>query len=143
MTTDATPFEIGRAQTVWRCDSPAAGIIATGALLYKALLAAKSLQADGIDVDVMNLSTIKPLDEKSLVSFPMRNKRIVTVEEHQIRCGMGSAVAECLVQHHPVPMAFVGVDDVFGQSGTPDELIEHYGMASDSIVAAVQGMLGG
>ena len=141
MTTDETPFEIGRAQTVWRSDSPSLGIIATGALLHKALLAARALTADGVDIDVMNLATIKPLDEESLVSFAIRTKRIVTVEEHQIRGGMGSAVAECLVQHHPVPMRFIGVDDVFGQSGTPEELIEYYGMGRDAIIKTVHEML--
>lgn len=143
MTTDATPFEIGRAQTVWRCDAPEVGIVATGALLYKALLAAKALQADGIEVDVMNLATIKPLDEESLVAFAGRAGRIVTVEEHQIRGGMGSAVAECLVRHHPVPMRFIGVDDKFGQSGTPEELIEYYGMGRDAIVGAVHELIDG
>jgi transketolase len=142
MTTDETPFAIGQAQIVWRSDAPKLGIIATGALLHKALLAAKALADDGIDVDVMNLATIKPLDEESLVSFAVRTKRIVTVEEHQIRAGMGSAVAECLVQHHPVPMRFVGVDDKFGQSGTPEELIEYYGMGRDAIVRTAHDLLG-
>ncbi len=85
----------------------------------------------------MNLSTIKPLDEAAIVAFAKRTARIVTVEEHQIRGGMGSAVAECLAKNHPVPMRFIGVDDKFGQSGTPEELIEHYGMGKDAIVRAV------
>jgi transketolase len=142
MTTDDTPFEIGKAQTVWRSESPRVGIVACGALLYKALLAARALEDDHIDVEVMNLATIKPLDEDALVSLATRVGRIVTVEEHQIRAGMGSAVAECLAQHHPVPMRFIGVDDQFGQSGTPEELIEYYGMGIDSIVNAVHGLLG-
>ncbi|HET7584973.1 MAG TPA: transketolase C-terminal domain-containing protein [Gemmatimonadaceae bacterium] len=142
ITTDDTPFAIGRAQTVWRADAPKVGIVATGALLHKALLAAKALQDDDIDVDVMNLATIKPLDEDALVALATRTGRIVTVEEHQIRGGMGSAVAECLVQHHPVPMRFIGVDDVFGQSGTPEQLIEYYGMGRDAILRAVHDILG-
>lgn len=137
MTTDDTPFEIGRAQIVWTSDAPAVGVIATGALLHKALLAAKSLSESGTQVAVMNLSTIKPLDEAAIIAFAKRTKRIVTVEEHQIRGGMGSAVAECLARHHPVPMRFIGVDDKFGQSGTPEELIEYYGMGRDAIVRAV------
>lgn len=141
MTTDETPFEIGRAQIVWRSDAPKVGLVATGALLHKALLAAKALLDDDIDVEVMNLSTIKPLDEDALIALAERTGRIVTVEEHQIRAGMGSAVAECLVQHHPVPMRFIGVDDRFGQSGTPEELIEHYGMGRDAIVGAVKQVL--
>lgn len=141
MTTDETPFEIGRAQIVWRSDAPKVGLVATGALLHKALLAAKALLDDDIDVEVMNLSTIKPLDEDALIALAERTGRIVTVEEHQIRAGMGSAVAECLVQHHPVPMRFIGVDDRIGQSGTPEELIEHYGMGRDAIVGAVKQVL--
>ena len=93
MTTEATPFEIGKAQIYWQSVKPQVGIIATGALLYKALEAAKKLKEDGIDVDVMNLSTIKPLDEKALIALAKETGRIVTVEEHQIYGGMGSAVA--------------------------------------------------
>ena len=141
MTTEATPFEIGKAQIYWQSVKPQVGIIATGALLYKALEAAKKLKEDGIDVDVMNLSTIKPLDEKALIALAKETGRIVTVEEHQIKGGMGSAVAECLSQNFPVPMEFIGVDDQFGQSGTPDELIEHYGMGIKSIIKAVNKIL--
>lgn len=137
MTTDDTPFEIGRAQIVWASDAPKVGLIACGALLHKALLAAAALREEGVEVDVMNLSTIKPLDEAAIVALARRTGRIVTVEEHQIRAGMGSAVAECLARHYPVPMRFIGVDDKFGQSGTPEELIEYYGMGRDAIVRAV------
>jgi len=138
MTTDDTPFEIGRAQIVWTSDAPTVGIIGTGALLHKALQAAAALAEDGVQVAVMNLSTIKPLDEAAIVALARRTNRIVTVEEHQIRGGMGSAVAECLAKQHPVPMRFVGVDDKFGQSGTPEELIEYYGMGRDSIIRVVR-----
>ena len=137
MTTADTPFEIGRAQIVWNSDAPTVGVIATGALLHKALLAAAALHETGMEVVVMNLSTIKPLDEEAIVALARRTHRIVTVEEHQIRGGMGSAVAECLAKRHPVPMRFIGVDDEFGQSGTPEELIEHYGMGRDAIMRAV------
>jgi transketolase len=142
MTTDDTPFAIGRAELVWTSDSPTVGVIATGALLHKALLAAAALRERGTQVDVMNLSTIKPLDEASIVALATRTNRIVTVEEHQIRGGMGSAVSECLARHHPVPMRFIGVDDTFGQSGTPEELIEHYGMGRDAIIRAVCDIAG-
>lgn len=147
MTTDATPFEIGRAQIFWQSDLSAragkaeVGIIATGALLYKALLSAKELKEKGIGVDVMNLSTIKPLDEEAIIKLAKKTKRIVTVEEHQIRGGMGSAVAEYLAKNYPVPMEFIGVDDEFGQSGTPDELIEHYGMGVKGIMKGVERVL--
>src|SRR3989344_195900 len=141
MTTPETPFEIGKAQIVWQSDKPAVGIIATGALLHKALTAAKELEEKGIRVEVINLSTIKPLDEKAVIELAEKTGRIVTVEEHQISGGMGSAVAECLVKNFPVPMKFIGVDDQFGQSGTPDELIKHYGMDTESIIKAVTKIL--
>ena len=142
MTTDDTPFRIGEAQTVWQSPEAKVGVIATGALLHKALLAARSLSDDGVAVEVMNLSTIKPLDDAAVVALAQRTGRIVTVEEHQVFGGMGSAVAECLAARHPVAMRFVGVHDQFGQSGTPEELIEYYGMGRDAIVAAVHDVLG-
>jgi transketolase len=140
MTTDLTPFEIGKAQTFWTSLRPKVGIIATGALLYKALEAAKELEGK-IEVEVMNLSTIKPLDERAVISLAKKAKRIVTVEEHQKHGGMGSAVAECLSKNFPVPMEFVGVDDQFGQSGTPEELIEHYNLGKKAIIAAIKALL--
>ena len=136
ITTGTTPFEIGKAQIYWQSTKPQVGIVATGALLHKALLATKELEGKGIEVEVMNLSTIKPLDEKAIIELAKKTGRIVTVEEHQISGGMGSAVAECLVKNFPVPMKFIGVDDQFGQSGTPDELIKHYGMDTESIIKA-------
>ena len=141
MTTELTPFRVGEAQIFWQSDNPQAGIIATGALLYRALLGAKELEEKGIEIEVMNLSTIKPLDEKAIIECAKKTGRVITVEEHQIRGGMGSAVAECLVRNFPVPMEFIGVDDQFGQSGTPDELIEHYGMDTKSIIKAVEKVL--
>lgn len=140
MTTEKTPFEIGKAQTVWKSDKPVVGIIATGALLHKALLAAKTLEGTH-EVEVMNLSTIKPLDEEAVIALAKKAGRIITVEEHQIRGGMGSAVAECLAKNFPVPMKFVGVDDEFGQSGTPEELIEHYKMGEKAIIEAVRDLV--
>ncbi len=141
ITTMDTPFEIGKAQIVWKSKKPKVGIIATGALLHKALLAAETLEKDGVEVDVMNLSTIKPLDTEAIIALAKKTGKIVTVEEHQIRGGMGSAVSECLSENFPVPMRFVGVNDQFGQSGTPDELIEHYGMGEKGVIAAVKSLL--
>lgn len=144
MTTGATPFKIGEAQIFWHPplgEKPRVGIIATGALLHKALLAAKELEATGILVEVMNLQTIKPLDEKAIVVLAKKTGRIITVEEHQIRGGMGSAVSECLAKNYPVPIEFIGINDQFGQSGTPEELIEHYGMGVKSIIQAVDKIM--
>lgn len=140
MTTAKTPFKIGKAETFWTSNKPVVGIVATGALLHKALVVAKELEGK-VDVEVMNLSTIKPLDEEALIALARKTRRIVTVEEHQIRGGMGSAVAECLAKYAPVPIEFVGVDDQFGQSGTPEELIKHYGMDESSILKAVRKVL--
>ncbi|MEN9647833.1 MAG: hypothetical protein RLY57_637, partial [Candidatus Parcubacteria bacterium] len=86
---------------------------------------------------VLNLATIKPLDHETIVKYAKKAKAVVTVEEHQIAGGMGSAVAECLAEHFPVPIEFVGVRDEFGQSGTPAELIAHYGMDTVDIEKAV------
>ncbi len=133
MTTEGTPFNIGKAQIFFDGDNPQVGIIATGALLYKALKVAQKLTAEGIGVRVLNLATIKPLDEEAIVLLAKETGAIVTVEEHQIRGGMGSAVSECLAKLYPVPQEFVGVNDEFGQSGTPDELVEHYGMGESHI----------
>jgi len=141
MTTTETPFEIGKAQTFWTSKKPQVGIIATGALLHKALAVAQTLEKEGIEVEVMNLSTIKPLDEEAIISLAKKTGKIVTVEEHQIAGGMGSAVAELLAKNSPVPMRFIGVNDEFGQSGTPAELIEHYGMGKKDILKAVQDLI--
>ena len=136
MTTLETPFELGQSQTLWKGENPEVAIIATGALVHKALVTAKKLEEMGISVSVTNLATIKPLDEESVITLAKDSGAIVTVEEHQIAGGMGSAVAECLAQYCPVPVEFVGVRDQFGQSGTPDELIKFYGMDVGDIVKA-------
>jgi len=143
MTTEDTPFEIGKAQIVFSPEQGVTqvGIIATGALLHKALICAKNLDQKGIKVKVMNLSTIKPLDSETIISLAKESRAIVTVEEHQIAGGMGSAVAECLASNYPVPIEFIGVKNLFGQSGTPEELIEHYGMGVSHITKAVEKVL--
>ncbi len=145
MTTDKTPFKIGQAQVVWKGEKPKVGIVATGALLHQALLAAKDLRdlpaGEKIEVEVVNLSTIKPLDKKTLAALANKVKGIVTVEEHQVAGGMGSAVAEFLSQYKPLPMRFIGVNDQFGQSGTPEELIKHYGMDKNAIIKAVKELI--
>jgi transketolase len=136
VTTEDTPFEIGKAQVFYTPSKQydkKVGIVACGGLVYNALRAAKELEEDGIGATVLNLATIKPIDGEALVKLAKENGRIVTVEEHQIAGGVGSAVAEVLAGEYPVPMEFVGVKDLFGQSGTPTELIEHYGMGISHI----------
>ncbi len=143
ITTEETPFEIGKVQIFWMPDVGLAevGIIATGSLVHRAILAAKELEAEGIKTKVMNLPSIKPIDVNAIITLAKECKAIVTVEEHQIAGGMGSAVAEVLAQNYPVPMVFIGVQDKFGQSGTPEELIEFYKMGKSSIIEAVKKVI--
>ncbi|MBV9332894.1 MAG: transketolase family protein [Candidatus Eremiobacteraeota bacterium] len=136
-TTDETPFEIGKAQ-IFREGSDVA-IVACGILVYNALLAADALSRnDGIECRVVNNHTVKPMDEAAIVDAAERCGTIVTVEEHQKHAGMGSRVAEILAQRRPVPIEFVGVEDTFGQSGDPVELIEYYGMGVSAIEEAAR-----
>lgn len=141
ITTNETQFAIGKSQLFFEPKKgikKQVGIIACGALVYNALMAAMELEKEKIGVSVLNLPTIKPLDEEGILAFAQKHNAIITVEEHQIAGGMGSAVAEFLAQHNPLPMGFVGVRDQFGQSGTPDELIKHYGLDSVSIATAAR-----
>lgn len=138
MTTAETSFEIGKAQIFYKPDGIShVGIIATGALVYKALQTAKDLEKKGVRVKVMNMATIKPLDTNSILELAKECKAIVTVEEHQIAGGLGSAVCEFLAENFPIPVIRIGINDKFGQSGKPDELIEFYGMGKKSIEKAV------
>ena len=143
ITTTETPFELGKAQIVWVPEVGIAhvGIVATGALVHTALLAARDLEKKGVKCKILNLATIKPLDTEALIALAKETRKIVTVEEHQITGGMGSAVAQCLAQAFPVPIEFVGVHDRYGQSGTPSELIEKYGMGRQGILDAVMRVI--
>ncbi|MFA6520544.1 MAG: transketolase C-terminal domain-containing protein [Candidatus Paceibacterota bacterium] len=143
VTTEETSFDINKAEIYWMPDVGIAsvGIIATGGLVHRALLAAKELEAEGVKTKVMNMASIKPMDTEAVIALAKECKKIVTVEEHQIAGGMGSAIAEVLAQNFPVPIEFVGVRDQYGQSGTPNELIEHYKMGKDAIKEAVKKVL--
>lgn len=141
MTTAETPFEIGKAQLMWTSGEPVCAIFATGSLLHNALVAAKQLEEAGINVTVTNIHTIKPLDRDAVVSAAASAGAVVTVEEHQIAGGLGSAIAEALSEQKPLPIEFIGVRDSFGQSGEPKELIEHYKMDADAIGEAVKKVL--
>jgi transketolase len=137
VTTEATPFEVGKAQTFR--DGNDVAIVACGILVYNALVAADELaREDGIQARVINNHTIKPMDETAIVDAARACGAVVTVEEHQVHGGMGSAVAEVLAKHAPVPVEFIGVQDAFGQSGDPAELIEFYGMGTAAIKAAAR-----
>lgn len=144
ITTAETPFEIGKAQEFYRSQiTPTVGIIACGSLVHNAIMAAHELEAEGVGAVVLNIGTVKPLDREAVIALAKECGKIVTVEEHQVAGGIGSAVAELLSAIHPTRMAFVGVHDKFGQSGTPDELVKHYGMDKEGITFAVKGLLGG
>jgi transketolase len=134
ITSEETPFEIGKGQILYRPEGIAhVAIVATGGLVANALRVAKDFEKKGIKIIVANIHTIKPIDNDLLIALAKETKAIISVEEHQIAGGLGSAVAEVLAQSYPVPMEFVGVKDLFGQSGTPLQLIEHYGMGRDGI----------
>jgi transketolase len=141
MTTLETPFEIGKANVMWQSDSPQVVVFATGPLLHNALLAAKQLEGN-ISVTVINVHTVKPLDKETIVGAAKSAGAAVTVEEHQIAGGLGSAIAELLAAECPTPIEYIGMRDQFGQSGEPKELIEHYGMDVAHIVEAIQKAAG-
>jgi transketolase len=140
-TTSETPFSIGKALVLWKSEKPRVALIATGSMSYNALVAARALHADGIESVLLHVPTVKPLDEKAILDAACRAGRVVTVEEHQVMGGFGSAVAELLAKKYPVPVSFVGIQDEFGQSGTPDELIEHYGLSPSHIAEVARRML--
>lgn len=136
ITTVHSPFKFGQANILRRSSKPQVAIVATGQMVYQALLASMSLSAKGVDSMVLNIHTIKPIDKEALIGAAKNAGAVVTAEEHQVVGGLGSAVAEVLAQNCPVPIEFVGVRDQFGQSGTPEELLEHYGLTYKHILAA-------
>ncbi|MEW5874034.1 MAG: transketolase family protein [Candidatus Zixiibacteriota bacterium] len=134
-----TPFEFGRG-LVMREGADIA-IVACGVMVYEAMVAAETLAAEGIEARVINLHTIKPIDREILMLAAQECGAIVTAEEHQINGGLGGAVAEVIVRTQPVPMEFVAVDDRFGQSGKPDELMAAFGLKAPDIVRAVHRVI--
>lgn len=143
LTTAETPFEIGKAQ-IFFCPpmTPQVGIIATGPLIHNAMITAQKFSEKGISVKVLNVSSIRPLDFEAIINLAKEAGAVVSVEDHQVVGGLGSAVAEVLVQNYPVPMEMIGVHDKFGQSGTPEELMEYYGMGVSHIERAVERVMG-
>jgi len=144
-TTEKTPFEIGKAEVLR--DLPAGrqvadvAIIGCGMLLHNALVAAEELSKEEIECTVINSHTVKPLDEKTIIEVAKKCGAVVSVEEHQINGGLGSAVAECLSRNYPVPQEYIGVQNRFGESGDPHELIEAFGMGVSSIKEAVKKVI--
>jgi len=142
VTTEESPFEIGKAEIMFEAGSgKGVGLVVTGTLLFNAIKAAQKLAAEGISVTVLHMATIKPLDKDALLALAQKHQGIVTIEEHQKAGGLGGAVAEYLSEVAPIKIIRVGVDDQFGQSGEPDELIEYYCMGIDSIISAARQSL--
>ncbi len=144
VTTEASPFNIGIAEVFYEKD-PAhertVGIIVTGTLAHSAIVAAKTLNEEGIGASVLHMATVKPLDKKALDDFGKRHDLIVTVEEHQITGGLGGAVAEHYSESTPKHIIRIGVRDKFGQSGTPDELLAFYNLDVPSILTRIREAL--
>src|SRR5262249_48139883 len=140
-----SPFSIGKINLVWNSNAsgivPKATIFATGPLLHNALLAARDLEGQGIGVAVANVHTIKPIDRDRVLEYARLSGCVVTVEEHQTTGGLGSAIAEVLAEGTPLPIEFIGVRDMFGQSGEPAQLIEHYRMGSSHIQEAAKKVI--
>ncbi len=141
ITTENTPFEKDKIQTYWITKNPKIAILATGHMVYQALLAAKKLKEEGINVLVANVATIKPLDEKTVIELAKQAGTVVTCEDHQIQGGMGSAVAEVLSKNHPTKMKFIGLQDTFAESGDAKELLKKYKMDHSAIIEAVKNLL--
>lgn len=132
-------FIIGKAKIMKEGSSVT--IVACGAMVAEALDASDELEKEGISAEVINLHTIKPIDKETLINSVKKTGALVTAEEHQIMGGMGSAVFEVLMQNFPVPAEMVGIEDTFGESGTPDELMKKYGCKSRNIIEKVKKVL--
>ena len=135
---DSYHFEWGKAE-VLRQGSDVT-IFATGIMTAKALDAAETLAKQGVQAEVINVHTIKPLDEETVIASAKKTGKVVTAEEHSIIGGLGSAVAEVLARQCPTKQAFVGVQDSFGESGSPNDLLEKYGLTTEAIVKAAVGL---
>ena len=137
---DGSDFVIGKAQKL--SEGTAISIFACGHLVWKAIEAGKLLEAEGISVEVINLHTIKPLDVDAIVASISKTGCAVTAEEHNVIGGMGDAVAQVAAKHCPVPIEYIGTQDTFGESGTPNQLLAKYGLDTPNIVAAAKKVLG-
>ena len=132
-------FEIGKAIQLQEGNDVT--IVATGHLVWEALQAAEELNKQGITAEVINIHTIKPLDEKAILESISKTKCVVTAEEHNVLGGLGESVARVLTNNNPVPQEFVATQDTFGESGTPEQLMEKYGLNANAIVNAVQKVI--
>lgn len=138
ITTRITPFEIGRAQ-VFK-EGGEVTVFACGSMVYEAIMAARELEGE-VSVEVVNVHTIKPLDIETVVRSAKKTGRVITAEEHSIIGGLGGAIAETLGENYPVPIVRVGMRDLFGESGEPDELRQKYGLTRREIVREIKKMI--
>ena len=141
VTTEKTPFEIGEAYPVWICEQPEVTFFSCGDILFNVLKVAKTLTEKGKKVSVVNVPTIKPLDVKTIIDFTKRSEKIVTVEEHQKIGGLGSAICEVLSEFCPRQVLRLGVDDLFGESGTPKDLFQKHKIDYEGILSSVEKYL--
>lgn len=139
ITTDKTPFQIGRAY-IYRKGADVS-LIATGTMTYQAMVAATALAKDGVHAEVVHVPTIKPIDHAVILGSAERTRHVVTIEEGQINGGLGGAVAELLGENLPTPMIRVGMNDRFGESGKPNELLERFGLTANHIVMTAHRLL--
>jgi len=139
VTDESTPFSIGKALKL--IDGSDVTIMATGIMVSRAIEAAEMLKERGISASVVNISTIKPIDRALVVSEAKRTGAVVTAEEHNILGGLGSVIASVLSEEYPVPLRMVGIRDVFGESGSPTELLKKYGLTAENIVRAAEELL--
>ncbi len=140
-TTPETPFTVGKALLLWNSEKPKVAFLSTGALSYEALLAARALHADGIESIVAHFGTVKPLDEAAVLAAAKAAKIVITVEEHQVAGGFGSAVAELLSEKYPTRVHRIGINDRFGESGEPGELLDMFGLTAPHLAEAAKKLL--
>ncbi|AXT60489.1 transketolase family protein [Aquimarina sp. AD10] len=138
-TTEDQTFEIGKA--VLLQEGTDVTIVATGHLVWEALQAAETLQEQGISAEVINIHTIKPLDDEAILNSVKKTGCVVTAEEHNILGGLGESVSRVLVKNHPTPQEFIATNDTFGESGTPEQLMEKYGLNAAAITNAAQKVI--
>lgn len=132
-------FEIGKAWTV--NEGSDVSIFCTGHLVWEAIKAGEILSQEGIEADIINIHTIKPLDEEAILASVKKTGCAVSAEEHMLNGGLGDSVAQVLSRHYPAPLEYVGVHDTFGESGTPDQLMQKYGLTADKIVEQVKKVM--
>lgn len=137
---ETLPFEIGKAQVLK--EGKDVSVFATGHMVWLALQAAEVLEKEGVSVEVVNIHTIKPLDEEAILASVRKTGKAITCEEHNVIGGLGDSVASVLARRNPAPLSMLGVNDTFGESGTPDQLLKKYGLSSERIVETARKLLG-